>query len=47
MDGRWTYEPCDAGFKGDESGDVVVFTVRPDKVFAFARGKFSHTRHAF
>lgn len=46
-DGRWTYEPCDAGFKGDEHEDVLVFTVRPDKVFAFARGPYIHTKHAF
>jgi hypothetical protein len=24
-----------------------VFTVHPDKVFAFAKGNFSHRRHAF
>jgi nitroimidazol reductase NimA-like FMN-containing flavoprotein (pyridoxamine 5'-phosphate oxidase superfamily) len=45
-DGRWNeYEPGDNGFKG--SVDIPVFAVRPAKVFAFAKGKFSHTRHAF
>lgn len=46
-DGRWEYEPGTEGFKGDETESVLVFTVRPDKVFAFAKGNFSHTRHAF
>lgn len=43
-DGRWEYEPDDGGFKGD---GVLVFKVQPTKVFAFAKGSFSHTRHAF
>lgn len=46
-DGRWTYEPGDDGFKADEGEDIAVFTVRPDKVLAFAKGGFSHTRHVF
>jgi nitroimidazol reductase NimA-like FMN-containing flavoprotein (pyridoxamine 5'-phosphate oxidase superfamily) len=46
-DGRWEYEPGDDGFKGDGMESVLVFSVRPDKVFAFAKGNFSHTRHAF
>jgi nitroimidazol reductase NimA-like FMN-containing flavoprotein (pyridoxamine 5'-phosphate oxidase superfamily) len=46
-DGRWDYEPGHAGFKGDGAESVLVFTVHPDKVFAFAKGNFSHTRHAF
>jgi hypothetical protein len=46
-DGRWEYEPGDAGFKGDGAESVLVFTVHPEKVFAFAKGNFSHTRHAF
>jgi hypothetical protein len=43
-DGRWEYEPDDDGFKGE---GVQVFSVRPAKVFAFAKGNFSHTRHVF
>jgi hypothetical protein len=43
-DGRWQYEPGDDGFQGD---GVLVFAVRPAKVFAFAKGSFSHTRHMF
>ena len=46
-DGRWEYEPGNEGFEGDGTESVLVFTVRPDKVFAFAKGNFSHTRHAF
>ena len=45
-DGRWTYEPGDGGFQGDAEV-ILVFRVRPDKVFAFGKGTFSHTRHAF
>lgn len=43
-DGRWEYEPSDDGFIGE---GVQVFSVRPAKVFAFAKGNFSHTRHLF
>ncbi len=43
-DGRWEYEADAEGFKGD---GVIVFTVRPTKAFSFAKGAFSHTRHAF
>lgn len=46
-DGRWVYEAGDNGFTGDEHEDVLVFSVRPTKVFAFAKGNFSHTRHTF
>ena len=46
-DGRWQYEPGDDGFQGDEHEGVLVFSVRPAKIFAFAKGSFSHTRHMF
>jgi len=46
-DGRWAYEPGPEGFHSDASEYVLVFAVRPDKVFAFAKGNFSHTRHTF
>jgi nitroimidazol reductase NimA-like FMN-containing flavoprotein (pyridoxamine 5'-phosphate oxidase superfamily) len=46
-DGSWNYETVPEGFKGDGHDDVLVFAVRPDKVFAFTKGEFSHTRHAF
>jgi hypothetical protein len=44
-DGRWTYAPGRDGFQGDET--IEVFSVRPAKVFAFAKGNFSTTRHKF
>jgi hypothetical protein len=46
-DGRWQYEVTDADFRGDEHEDVLVFSMRPAKVLAFAKGGFSHTRHLF
>jgi hypothetical protein len=46
-DGRWQYEPADGGFQGDGNEIVLVFSVRPTKVLAFAKGNFSHTRHTF
>jgi nitroimidazol reductase NimA-like FMN-containing flavoprotein (pyridoxamine 5'-phosphate oxidase superfamily) len=46
-DGRWEYVPGPEGFAPDGRESVLVFTVRPDKVFAFAKGGFSHTRHSF
>jgi general stress protein 26 len=46
-DGRWEYEPTPEGFRSDPGGDIVVFAVRPDTVFAFAKGDFGQTRYAF
>jgi nitroimidazol reductase NimA-like FMN-containing flavoprotein (pyridoxamine 5'-phosphate oxidase superfamily) len=46
-DGRWTYEPGPEGFRSDEKEHIWVFAVRPDEVFAFAKGAFSQTRHTF
>jgi nitroimidazol reductase NimA-like FMN-containing flavoprotein (pyridoxamine 5'-phosphate oxidase superfamily) len=46
-DGRWEHEPGDDGFTGRDNERVVVFSVRPDKVFAFGKGTFSQTRHVF
>jgi nitroimidazol reductase NimA-like FMN-containing flavoprotein (pyridoxamine 5'-phosphate oxidase superfamily) len=46
-DGRWAYDPGSEGFTGGGRNDVEVFTVRPDKVIAFAKGRFSQTRHRF
>jgi general stress protein 26 len=46
-DGSWVFEPGPEGFQADENRSVLVFAVHPDKVFAFAKGKFSHTRHTF
>jgi nitroimidazol reductase NimA-like FMN-containing flavoprotein (pyridoxamine 5'-phosphate oxidase superfamily) len=46
-DGRWRYVVKDGGFQGGEHEDVLVFSVRPAKVLAFAKGEFSQTRHSF
>ena len=51
-DGRWTYLVRDGCFYHHDEHDVLpdaifVFKVVPTKVFAFAKGHFSHTRHQF
>lgn len=45
-DGQWQYEATDEGLH-HESGTAHVFRVAPDKVLAFGKGTFSHTRHRF
>jgi nitroimidazol reductase NimA-like FMN-containing flavoprotein (pyridoxamine 5'-phosphate oxidase superfamily) len=47
-DGRWRYQADPSGFR-DEGGDhaAVVFSVRPRKIFAFAKGTFGQTRYRF
>ena len=47
-DGRWHYEVHDGAFRHDGgSNTVLVFEVKPAKVFAFAKGTFGQTRHRF
>jgi len=47
-DGRWLYEVRDGGFRHDGGDDLVlVFSVKPVKVFCFAKGTFGQTRHRF
>jgi len=47
-DGSWNYEPVAEGFRhSDGSAIAHVFAVRPAKVLAFGKGRFSHTRHRF
>ena len=51
-DGRWHYLVRDGYFYHyDEEtvlpDSILVFSVKPTKVFAFAKGRFSHTRHQF
>jgi hypothetical protein len=47
-DGRWHYEVHDGGFRHEGgSGEVLVFSVKPAKVLAFAKGTFGQTRHRF
>jgi len=47
-DGRWRYEVHDGAFRHqDGTGAVLVFSVTPTKVLAFAKGTFGQTRHRF
>jgi general stress protein 26 len=46
--GRWAFGVVDGGFAhsdADVDGPVLVFAVKPDKVLAFGKGEFSHTRY--
>jgi len=45
-DARWQYQVCNGRFH-HEGGDALVFSVTPTKILAFAKGRFSHTRHRF
>jgi len=45
-DGRWRFEIGNSRFQQD-SGEAVVFAVRPTKVMSFGKGAFSHTSHRF
>ena len=47
-DGQWQFEVADGGFAPADGGvddPVLVFAVKPDKVLAFGKGEFSHTRY--
>jgi general stress protein 26 len=47
-DGRWHYEVHQGGFRREANADaILVFSVKPTKVFAFAKGTFGQTRHRF
>lgn len=47
-DGRWHYEVHEGGFQREASADaILVFSVKPTKVLAFAKGTFGQTRHLF
>ena len=47
-DGRWHYEVHQDGFRHEGGADpVLVFAVKPVKVFAFAKGTFGQTCHRF
>jgi general stress protein 26 len=47
-DGRWQWRVGDGCFHHRDIDEVVlVFSVRPTKVLAFAKGDFSHTSHRF
>ena len=47
-DGRWRYEVHEGGFRHQAgTGAILVFSVKPTKVLAFAKGTFGQTRHRF
>jgi nitroimidazol reductase NimA-like FMN-containing flavoprotein (pyridoxamine 5'-phosphate oxidase superfamily) len=47
-DGRWHYEVHDGAFRHrGGAGAVLVFSVTPAKILAFAKGTFGQTRHRF
>jgi general stress protein 26 len=51
-DGRWQYAVGTDSFHHRDGervleGDIYVYRVTPEKVFAFAKAPFSHTRHRF
>jgi hypothetical protein len=47
-DGRWHYQVHDGAFRHEGGTDaVLVFSVTPTKVLAFAKGTFGQTRHLF
>jgi nitroimidazol reductase NimA-like FMN-containing flavoprotein (pyridoxamine 5'-phosphate oxidase superfamily) len=47
-DGRWRYEVHDRAFRHEGGGGaVLVYSVKPAKVLAFAKGTFGQTRHRF
>jgi hypothetical protein len=45
--GQWQFQVHDGSFQNPSGGTALVFSVTPTKVFAFAKGHFSHTRHQF
>lgn len=47
-DGRWQYRVGDGGFRHAEVEEpVLVFSVAPSQILAFAKGAFGHTKHTF
>jgi general stress protein 26 len=45
--GQWQFQVHEGSFQHPDGGTALVFSVRPIKVLAFAKGHFSHTRHLF
>ena len=46
-DGTWQFRVEDGVFHLPEGGTALVFGVAPNKVLAFGKRPFSHTRHRF
>ena len=45
--GDWDFTVRDGAFHHDGGGAADVFAVRPDKILAFAKGRFAQTRFRF
>lgn len=45
--GQWQYEVRNGAFHHQGGETVLVFSVTPTKIFAFAKGAFSQTRYQF
>ncbi len=45
--GQWQYEVRSGSFHHQDGETVLVFSVTPTKIFAFAKGSFSQTRYQF
>lgn len=45
--GQWDFAVAADGFDHQAGGRALVYRVQPDKVLAFGKGPFSHTRHRF
>ena len=47
-DGRWHYDVHEGSFRHEaNAAAILVFSVKPTKVLAFAKGTFGQTRHRF
>ena len=46
-EGQWEYSARDGTFYHPDGFEVQVYSVAPQKVYAFAKGTFGHTVHRF
>lgn len=46
-DGQWEYQVRDGKFFHPDGTEVLLFSVSPQTVYAFAKGTFGHTVHRF
>ncbi|QDB80460.1 pyridoxamine 5'-phosphate oxidase family protein [Georgenia sp. 311] len=46
-DGQWQFDVRDGAFRHADGGEALVFTVTPDRAFAFAKNPFGQTRYVF
>jgi hypothetical protein len=46
-DGRWQFRVHGGGFRHEDGGTALVFSVAPTRVLVFGKGAFSHTSHTF